>query len=256
MVSVRIDRMALQVPSTWDDLPGRALAALMLARAVQQPVVQRLLMVQVLLGVRLRRLRLWWTWVNGLNGYERHSLLPLADPFLQQAPMRRTVVQALPRRWRKPLPVVEQDLLNHLDAELWGTADTLFLRWQRNGGTELLRMMAAVLYAPRHYTRRDRLQLRALPLVRHVHTAWLLAMAANWSGLRLTLVEECPHVFGKGGQADRRGWGEVLVQMSGGKFGPWHTTRTAEARPFLRALNQSICDAKNAQQRAQQARTK
>jgi hypothetical protein len=65
-----------------------------------------------------------------------------------------------------------------------------------------------------------------------------------WSGHRLKMVDHAPWVFRSANQkkATRRktGWTDVLLSLSGGKFGAYAEVSMTPAKVFLRELSHQI----------------
>lgn len=252
MRKVELDGLVRQVPGSWDELDAAQLTRITVARMLPDAQLRRLTITMVLLNVHwLRDVRMWWRF-HRLNGKEKAALMVLADPFIDEQPMQLMVMDRL-KAGRATLHLqCSPRLLDSLSAEAWGEADSHFLRWMEHGKVQNLQHMAAVLYSKSASTleqRRDGISMRA---TQRVPVRQLLAMACNWSALRQVLVRSCPHVFTTGRQkgAQNTGWNNVLLSMSGAKFGSYATTKDTPVRPFMVELNQRICDDKNAQHRA------
>jgi hypothetical protein len=235
----------LLVPAGWNELtPGQfRTVARLLHRNQGDATAARVAIAWHLLGIRWYRPRRVAALFLGMDAMERHTLLRIADPFMEPTGLHRTLLPTLRCGWRT-LHVCHPDLLNKLDAECWGLADTYFMRFNQTRDPELLRSMAAVLYAPKRMRREERLEGRHLPLLRRCTLRQLLAMHLMWSGHRHHLQQVAPWVFRPAKQqkaASRKGgWDAVLRSMSGGKFGPYSEAKLTPARTFLAELSDAI----------------
>jgi hypothetical protein len=237
--------LRLVVPAGWNELTPRSFATIarLLHRNQGDALAARVAITWHLLGIRWWRPRRVAALFLGMDAMQRHTLLQLATPFMEPAGLHRTLVPTLRCGWRT-LHVCHTDLLHKLDAECWGLADTYFMRFNERRDPELLRNMAAVLYAPKGMPREERLQGRHLPLLRRCTLRQLLAMHLMWSGHRHHLQQVAPWVFRPAKQqkaASRKGgWDAVLRSMSGSKFGPYSETKLTPARTFLAELSDAL----------------
>ncbi len=180
--------------------------------------------------------------LHALSNEERVRLARnAAQPLLDQTSHAATVLNAL-RVGRHRLEPLWSDQLNHIDAETWGAADAHFLRYLEGRDLDQLRYLVARTWVLRRGRHRLPLEGPRVELVNRLSEDQLLAVAAQWSRQRRLLERECPTVFAKGqGQArGKGGWGDVLLSLSGGAFGPYAQTKATPARAFLHQLERLL----------------
>ena len=238
--------LQLPVPATWDQLATPQYVQVASGPYLYTGTELRARITWALLGISWRTPRRVAAILFGLSPLDRHQLTKLAEPFLEPEGLLHTPLKAL-SAGRTTLPCAHADLLNELDTEEWGLADTLFLRFAKTKDPELLRAMACVLYAPEGTTREERLKGKHLPLMASVPTEQLLAMHHQWTAHRLRLKTDAPWVFRSVNEktATRRksGWTDVMLSMAGTKFGPYNEVARTKARVFLRELSHQIEEA-------------
>lgn len=195
----------------------------------------------------------------GLTPEERFRLTGMAKPFLSPKGLVGTPLHVL-HAGKQTLHCAHVDMLNQVDAETWGMVDVAFMRFNKTKDIELLRAMAQGLYALPGTSRQDRLFNNASEqLVKLVPNEELLALHVMWAAHRVVLAEDAPWVFRSTNQkkAERRkgGWVDVLLGLSGSKFGPFKDVCHTPARAFLRQLSHSIEEATQRKHKEEAART-
>lgn len=244
------------VPVSWDGLsPEQFVRMVRVLRSTKRLPELQVRMAWVLLGVTWRKPRMLAAIYIGMTAEERHKLAVLTSaPFFLQRKMTRTLLPEI-HAGRQKLAACHTDLLNEVDAYTWGLADTCFMKYNTSRHMDLLRAMALVLYAPMGMDRTARLRGEHMGLQLLLDENELLALHANWSGMRAVLQDEAPWVFRPVNQkkvlAKLRGWTDVLRSMSGGKFGPYPETCTTPARIFLKELSDQIELAKRKKEEAE-----
>ncbi len=244
----RLKRYLLQlpVPAAWDQLTAHQYVQVASAPYLYTGAELRARITWSLLGITWRKPRRVAAILFGLSPLDRHQLTKLAEPFLEPEGLLSTPLKAL-IAGRTTLPCAHADLLNELDTEEWGLADTLFLRFAKHQEPDLLRAMACVLYAPSGTSREERIKGTHLPLMARVPKDQLLAMHHQWTAHRLRLKKDAPWVFRSANEktATRRktGWTDVMLSMAGSKFGPFNEVARTKARVFLRELSHQIEEA-------------
>lgn len=242
-MSLRDRFMNTLVPAGWNELRPDQFARISDALHRVQGVALKAHITWALLDMSWRTPRRYATFFFVLNAEGRHRMTALADPFLTTDKLTDTLLPTL-TAGRTVLHCCEKDLLNQVDAETWGMADTFFLRFIKTKDVGMLRMMAAVLYATPGTTRADRLAFADTDLLAKVPEGQLMALHVMWSGHRKVYEKESPEPFRSVHQKHatrlKRGWSDVLRSLSNGTFGPFNTTVTTPARLFLRELNDTM----------------
>lgn len=231
----------LPVASKWSELePDQFVAIANILYRYSDPIEVRTRITWSLLRIGLRRPRRLAALIFGLSPLDRHTLTKLAEPFLNPDKLKDTLLPRL-TAGRTVLHVAHNDLLNELDGYVWGLADAAFLRHNKRQDIDSLRFIAQLLYAPAGATREDRIKGTHAALIQQVPIEQLMALHLMWVGHRGFLVEHAPWVFRSSNQkkAERRktGWSDVLLGISGSKFGPYNETCLTPAIVLLRELS-------------------
>ncbi len=179
----------------------------------------------------------------GIGPEARHLLTAMADPFLKLEGLTDTLLPYIGKGANR-IPCHVNDLLNKVDAETWGVADTCFLKYNSTKDMTWLQRMAAVLYVKQGTSAEQRIEAVDLKPYERIPSGHLRALHTMWGGHRAVIVGESPWPFRNASEKKvvrkKTGWGDVLLSMAATKFGPWEQTRRTEARTFMRALNQAM----------------
>lgn len=256
--SLRNHIMSLPRPMAWDDLRQDQYTTIVgyLNRYAGPELLARI--TWTLLDISWRTPRRLAALFVAFTPEARHTLTGIAKPFVKPDTLLCTPLKEL-HAGHRTLVCAYSDMLNQVDAETWGLVDTAFMRFNRTRDMDLLRAMAQGLYALPGTSRDQRLYSNAsAELVKMVPHNELLALHVMWAAHRIELAKDAPWVFRTVNQrkAERRkgGWNDVLLAMSGSKFGPFREVCTTPARVFLRQLSLSIEEATQRKHKAEAER--
>lgn len=139
------------------------------------------------------------------------------------------------------------DKLNGLKAEEFSFSDGLYMQYHKTKEIRFLEAMIAVLYRPGNEKKGDDPRMK---FDKNLHTANLMAarklsyaekqaILLFYIGSRTAIAERNPHIFTKGGaetQASNSTWIDVILAMSGTKFGNFRETCDTEIYLIFKEL--------------------
>lgn len=146
------------------------------------------------------------------------------------------------------------DRINNLTAEEYAICEDLQFRYRNARERVFLELMAAVLYVPvpgkRPVFEKDLLEENAR-LFAEVPIEKLLAMEMAFFGSKNHLVAKFPTAYPKTEPQTRKaqkkyGFGKVILNMSGGKFGTHNETRRTNIYTFLEEFEENLKQAEHA----------
>ena len=143
--------------------------------------------------------------------------------------------------------------ITNLTAEEFSVADDLHIKWRETKNKDCLIYLAAVLYSkskqPREVFDKNNLPDKVKHLQK-VPLPILLCVELAYFGCKNNLVKRFPKAFPKGAKkvsGSKYGFGKVILEMAGGKFGNHEQTKTTNIYTFLEEFEQNLKNAKDAQ---------
>lgn len=147
------------------------------------------------------------------------------------------------------------DKITNITAEEFSVADDLHIKWRETQNKDFLIYLAATLYSiskqPRELFDKNNLPDK----IKHfqkvpIHT--LICVELAYFGCKNHLVKRFPKAFpatissSATKQSKKYGFGKVILQMAGGKFGNHEETKKTNVYTFLEEFNENLKNAKNA----------
>lgn len=146
--------------------------------------------------------------------------------------------------------------VTNITAEEFSVADDLHIKWRETKNKEFLIYLAAVLYSktkqPREIFDKNNLPDK-IKHFKKVPLSVLLCVELAYFGCKNNLVKRYPKAFPKTVKKVSRskyGFGKVILQMAGGKFGNHEQTKSTNIYTFLEEFNENLKNAKDAQKNA------
>ena len=146
--------------------------------------------------------------------------------------------------------------LSNLSVDEFAMSEGLHRTWYKEKHRKALEYLAAVLYTTSPGVRpeffRDAIEEKAKRFTR-VPLAELLAMEVAYTGCKNNIADRFPVAFpkttGKKNAGKNYGFGKVVLQMAGGKFGHHSETRKTNIFIFLEEFEENLKSAKDAKKR-------
>lgn len=141
------------------------------------------------------------------------------------------------------------DKITNLTAEEFAVADDLHIKWRETKNIEFLHYLMATLYSETLQPR-EPFDKNSLPQkIKHFQNIDLdvmLAVEIAYFGCKNHIVKKFPEAFPtKGKKAKKKyGFGKVILEMAGGKFGNHNETKTTNIYTFLEEFNENLKNAK------------
>lgn len=143
--------------------------------------------------------------------------------------------------------------MTNLTAEEFSVADDLHIKWRETNKKENLIYLAAVLYSrtkqPREHFDKNNLPEK-IKHFKKVPLPVLLCVELAFFGCKNNLVKRFPKAFPKSVKKVSRskyGFGKVILQMAGGKFGNHEQTKSTDIYTFLEEFEENLKNAKDGQ---------
>lgn len=159
----------------------------------------------------------------------------------------RTIFPKISNGYFSPL-----DKITNLTAEEFSIADDLHIKWRTTQDKECLFYLAAVLYSKTKQPREPFDKNNLPEKVKHFKKlpfAVLLCIELAYFGCKNHLVKRFPKAFPKAAKKvsnSKYGFGKVILQMAGGKFGNHEQTKSTNIYTFLEEFTENLNTAKNA----------
>ncbi|MBQ0907491.1 hypothetical protein KBJ98_02115 [Flavobacterium sp. F-328] len=158
----------------------------------------------------------------------------------------RTIFPKISNGYFPPL-----DKITNLTAEEFSVADDLHIKWRTTQDKEYLIYLAAVLYSKKKQPREPFDKNNLPDKIKHfkkLPIAVLLCIELAYFGCKNHLVKRFPKAFPKGTKKvsnSKYGFGKVILQMAGGKFGNHEQTKSTNIYTFLEEFTENLNSAKN-----------
>jgi hypothetical protein len=143
--------------------------------------------------------------------------------------------------------------ITNVTAEEFSVADDLHIKWRETQNKDFLIYLAAVLYSktkqPREVFDKNNLPDK-IKHFQKVPLPILLCVELAYFGCKNNLVKRFPKAFPKGTKkvsSSKYGFGKVILEMAGGKFGNHEQTKTTNIYTFLEEFEQNLKNAKDGQ---------
>jgi hypothetical protein len=233
------------IPKSWNELSDRQFKQLSkLFLSGQRGLIFDLKCLRVLLNIR------WYQLGKRLRLVYVLSQIPLKElkkeyEFIY-TDIDRTIFLEKINGFYAPL-----NKITNLTVEEFSVADDLHIKWRETGNKEYLIYLAAVLYSetkqPRTYFDKNNLpdkikHFQKVP-IEELHCAEL-----TYLGCKTNLVKRFPTAFPKGTKKvsnSKYGFGKVILQMAGGKFGNHEQTKATNIYTFLEEFNENLKNVKD-----------
>lgn len=241
----RTQEVKLTVPSTWNELiPKQLLEIIRIQFTFEPGHLQSLHLLKVLLQVE-------WAHLHLFTAVQRLSLYPLLG-FLQENSLTKQLLPSIAPVLGTVLHGPAERFRNLTFAEFIYT-ETLFLRLAKNLDGSLLDRLIAVLYRPQRQgydptspsykgdIREDfneHLIEQRTALISQLPMPHKLAILAWYRGCRAELERIYDKVFTEGNQkkAAKSDWGDVVLSLSGSRFGPLEQTASQRVHTIFKEM--------------------
>jgi len=227
--------LKIKLPTSWDTLTDVQLQELaLLFHTVEVGAAFHIRVFLILMGCR------WYTWRKNYRAMRILKEVPISElrqhyPFVYKE-NNRTLFPAI--KGRAPYRA-----LANITAEEFAAAEDLHAIWFKEKHRNALQYLAAVLYPGKGETF-DRFELDARAK-RFAKTPLktLLAIEAAYFGSKNAIVKRFKHAFkpsGKKVSGPKQGFGKVILEMAGGKFGAHNITLKTNIYTFLEEFNDNL----------------
>ena len=152
----------------------------------------------------------------------------------------RTIFPKIINGFHAPMPK-----LTNLTVEEFSVADDLHIKWRNTKNIEFLVYLAATLYS-KELNPRDKFDKNNLPqkikYFSKVPIEKLIAVELAYFGSKNSIVKRFPKAFPQNVKKSnsRYGFGKVILQMAGGKFGNHEQTKNTNVYTFLEEFNENL----------------
>lgn len=142
------------------------------------------------------------------------------------------------------------DRITNLTAEEFAVADDLHIKWRETKDVEFLYYLMATLYSETKQPR-EKFDKNNLPeKVKHfkkIPIEVMLSAEIAYFGCKNHIVKKFPEAFPAKGKKSKKkyGFGKVILEMAGGKFGNHNETKTTNIYTFLEEFNENLKQAKS-----------
>lgn len=239
-------KINIEIPKSWNELSDSQF--LKLAKLVYSGTTGKyfdLATIKILLNIR------WYQFRKSNNVTYMFSQIPMRElkkhfEFIYKA-NDRTIFPAEINGYFSPL-----NKITNLTAEEFSVADDLHIKWRKTKDLDCLIHLAAVLYSKTKQPRESFDKNNLPEKIKHfkkVSLPVLLCVELAYFGCKNNLVKRFPKAFPervKKTSNSKYGFGKVILQMAGGKFGNHEQTKTTNIYTFLEEFNENLKNAKNA----------
>jgi hypothetical protein len=152
----------------------------------------------------------------------------------------RTIFPKIIKGFHAPMPK-----LTNLTVEEFSAADDLHIKWRNTKNIEFLVYLAATLYS-KELNPRDKFDKNNLPqkikYFSRIPVEKLIAVELAYFGSKNLIVKRYPKAFPQNVKKSnsKYGFGKVILQMAGGKFGNHEQTKTTNVYTFLEEFNENL----------------
>jgi hypothetical protein len=238
----------LKIPTNWNQLNDLQLKKIATYFHVDmQPVVYDYYIFRTLLNVRWWQFLKKWKLKKTLKTVSLPDLKIHYDWVYNSLNLTRFIPKITLRKNIKTTVVLyaPADRINNLTADEFAHAEDLFLGWYDKKDLEYLVYLTAVLYrekdakGKRIAFDKSELEQRAAALT-SMDTQIFYATFLSYAGCRNYLIEQFPTIFPKsdGPQTPPKssGFGKLILELSGKKFGTYQQTKATNIYTFLSDL--------------------
>lgn len=152
----------------------------------------------------------------------------------------RTIFPKILDGFYAPLPK-----LTNLTVEEFSVADDLHIKWRNTKNKDFLIFLAATLYS-RELNPRDKFDKNNLPqkmkYFEKLSFEKLIAVELAYFGCKNSILKRFPKAFPQNVKKSnsKYGFGKVILQMAGGKFGNHEQTKNTNVYTFLEEFNENL----------------
>ena len=236
--------LRINIPKSWNDLTDPQMQKMgALVYSGKSGVVFDLLCIRILMDIR------WYQLRKSMKLAYVLSQVPLSE--LKQhynyiyKENNRTIFPPVINGFHAPL-----DKITNLTADEFSVADDLHIKWRETQNKDFLVYLIAVLYSstkqPREVFDKNNLPDK----IKHfekVPLHLMLVVELTYFGCKNNLVTRFPKAFPTASKKmaaknKKYGFGKVILQMAGGKFGNHEQTKTTNIYTFLEEFTQNLSD--------------
>lgn len=239
-------KIRIEIPKSWNELSdSQFLKLAKLLYSGNSGVVFDLKCFKILMNIR------WFQFWKIIKITYVLSQIPMRElkkhfEFIYKA-NDRTIFPAEINGYFSPL-----NKITNLTAEEFSVADDLHIKWRETKNPEFLLYLVAVLYS-RTKQPREAFDKNNLPeKIKHfqnVPLPVLLCVELTYFGCKNHLRKRFKQAFPESAKKvsnSKYGFGKVILQMAGGKFGNHEETKTTNIYTFLEEFEQNLKYAKDA----------
>ena len=243
-------KIKIEIAKSWNDLNESQMQKMaILVYSGKTGIIFDLRCFKILTGIRWFQLRKIVKIVYVLSQVPMSELKQHFN-FIYQA-NDRTIFPAKINGFFAPL-----NKITNLTAEEFAVADDLHLKWRETQKKDYLIYLAAVLYSstkqPRELFDKNNLPDK-IKNFQKVQLPVLLSVELAYFGCKNHLAKRFPVAFPKNTKkvsSQKYGFGKVILQMAGGKFGNHEQTKTTNVYTFLEEFTENLKTAKDAKKNA------
>lgn len=227
--------LKIKLPISWDGLtPDQLQELVLLFHTVDVGATFHIRVFLILMGCR------WYTWRKNYQAMRILKEVPISElrqhyPFVYKE-NNRTLFPAI--NGRAPYRAMA-----NITAEEFAAAEDLHAIWLKEKHRNALQYLAAVLYPHTGESfNRFALDVRAKRFAK-TPLKTLLAVEAAYFGSKNAIVKRFKYAFkpsGKKASGTKHGFGKVILEMAGGKFGAHGTTLKTNIYTFLEEFNDNL----------------
>lgn len=239
-------KIRIEIPKSWNELSDSQ--SLKLAKLLYSGTTGKIFDLKcfkILLNIRWLQFRKSNNVTYVLSQIPMRELKKHFDFIYKQ--MNRTIFPAKINGYFAPL-----NKITNLTAEEFSVADDLHIKWRETHNKECLIYLTAVLYSktkqPREAFDKNNLPEK-IKHFKNVPLPVLLCVELAYFGCKNNLVKRFSKAFPKSEKKvsnSKYGFGKVILQMAGGKFGNHEQTKATNIFTFLEEFNENLKNAKNA----------
>lgn len=237
-------KIKIEIAKSWNDLSESQMQKMAsLIYSGKTGIIFDLRCFKILTGIRWFQLRKIAKIVYVLSQVPMSELKKHFN-FIYQA-NDRTIFPAKINGFFAPL-----NKITNLTVDEFSVADDLHIKWRETQNKDYLIYLAAVLYSTTKQPRESFDKNNLPDKIKHfqkVQLPVLLSVELSYFGCKNHLVKRFPKAFPtstKKTNTSKYGFGKVILQMAGGKFGNHEQTKSTNIYTFLEEFNENLKDAK------------
>lgn len=239
-------KININIPTCWNELSERQLQKLVvLVYSGKSGMIFDLKCLQILVNLK------WWQFFKTIKLAYALTQVPISE-FKKSFDYifnenNRTIFPQKINGFFAPM-----DRITNLTIEEFSVADNLHIKWRETKNQNFLIYLVATLYSktrqPREVFDKNNLDIK-IKYFDKVPLPVLLSVEMAYFGCKNNLVKRFPKVFPattqKTKQSNKYGFGKVVLQMAGGKFGNHEQTKNTNIYTFLEQFSEDLKNAGN-----------